>query len=74
MALTRLFGAGRKVAMTLPVTFARPVQVDTSASAAWLPQSLESSMAGRAALYTEATRLMQARKRIRSRMLRFSLR
>ena len=74
IAFTRLFGAGRKVTIILPITFAAPVHVLTSARAVSLPPFRERSMAGRAALYIEAIRLMPARKRIRSRIPRFSFR
>lgn len=50
ITFTRFFGGGRNVTTALPMTFARPVHVLTSASEVWLPPLRESSMAGSAAL------------------------
>ena len=67
---TRLFGAGIDEAITLPRSSAIPVAVLTIPSAASPPPSLERSMAGNAALYIDAVKLIAARNRIKPRMPR----
>ena len=72
MTRVRLFGAGKSETITLPMTMASPAQVLMRPSAVSPPCGTESTMAGSAALYMDATKLMAAKKRMRSKMPRFA--
>ena len=57
MTRTRLLGAFAKEARMLPASVDAPMTAFTSPKTFSLPPFLESSMAGNAALYMDATRL-----------------
>ena len=71
MTRTRLLGGGASDTSTLPTRVASPAQVLTIPRMAFPPFFLDNNMAGSAALYMEATRLIAARNKIRSRIPRF---
>ena len=65
MTFTRFFGAGRSATSTLPARVAIPTHVLTSPRTVFPPFCLDNSIAGSAASHMDATRLMQARYRIK---------
>ena len=71
---TLFLGGWQKETSRLPARLAAPVQAFTIPSAILLPPFLERIMAGSAALYMDAVKLMAARNRIRFRIPRFLFR
>ena len=65
---TRLFGAGSTEVIILPASNATPVTAFTIPSATSPPPTLERIIAGNAALYTEAIKLMAAKNKIKSKI------
>lgn len=73
MTLIRFFGAGRSVTSTLPANVAMPTHVLTNPKTVSPPFCFDNTIAGSAASYMDATRLMQAKYKIKVKISGFSL-
>lgn len=74
ITLTLLLGAGIKEAAMLPISVATPINVFTVPSAISPPLSFDNIIAGKAALYMDAIKFIQAKKSIKSKIPLFFFR